>query len=386
MADEPKDEPKPKSNDASPASGGHEPTPASISPAPTDVTEDTKPGAGGKPGANPKPGAPDPNQKIQAEPLADGTTPTVLATGQVHRSVPKSKASLTTVYRRADIITTLLTFVGAIVAGGIILGGYAYLTRAKSAAPTATPKVTKLDKSDLDKLDAFFSGNSAGGSAQVLTISSSSLFKNRVAISSDLKVIGGLQVSGTTALADLTVDKTSTLGITNIRGSLTVAGPFNAQSPAILSAGATINGNLAATGNASFGGSISAGTLNVRDLTVTGNFNLSGHLNISGQNPSAAPASAFVSSASVSGTDAAGTVTITMPPVSSQAFGGLLVTVTFRAAYPRAPTVVITPSGRGSALFQPYILKTATNFTIGAATIPSNGNATSYSFDYWVAQ
>jgi hypothetical protein len=363
------DEPKPQPADApKPAEGAS----TSTSPAPTDVTDAAKP-------------TPDPNQKIQPEPLSDGTTPTVLVPGESHQKVAKGKTSLTTIYRKADILTTLVTFIGAVVAGGLIIGGYAYFTRSKT--PTApAPKVTTLDKGELDKLTAFFGGNSAGSSAEVLTISSSSLFKNRVGISSDLKVVGGVQVSGTTALGDLTVDKVSTLGVTNIRGSLTVAGPANIQSPAILGAGATINGNLAVTGNGSFGGSVSAGTLNVRDLSVSGTLNLNGHINVGGQNPSAAPASSLVTSASVAGSDASGTVTINAAPTSGAGLGGALVTVTFRSTYPRAPVVVISPGTRGSALYQPYVLKTATNFTIMAAVVPANGSATSNSFDYWVVQ
>jgi hypothetical protein len=385
MADEPKPEPQSGTNsqpDATPPAGSDVPSDgASISPAPTDVTDTTSGQTADTANAAPAGGGAAP----PADALSDGTKPTILKTGASHHSMPKGKATLTRIYRKADIMTTLFTFVGAIIAGAIILGVYAYLTRSKSTTPPPT-KVTTLDKSELEKLDAFFNGNSAGKSSEILTISSSSLFKNRVAVSSDLKVVGALQVSATTALADLTVDKTSTLGVTNVRGSLTVSGPATFQNPAILGAGATVNGNLAVSGNGSFGGSVSAGTLTVRDLTVSGTLNLSGHISIAGVNPSAAPASSFVSSASVSGNDAGGSVTISMPPVGAQALGANLVTVTFHTAYPRVPNIVITPVGRGSALFQPYILKTATNFTIGAATIPGNSNATSYTFDYWIAQ
>jgi len=217
------DEPKPQTAD--------QPTPnpapesSAVSPGVTDAVE-TKPEGSSAAAADdaPKP------QVVPADPLADGTVPTVLATGTSHKSVSKGKASIANIYRKADILTTILTFVGALVAAGIIFGIYAYITRSKNTA-TPAPKVTSLDKNELAKLSTFFDGNSAGSSSQVLTISSSSFFKNRVAISSDLKVIGGVQVSGTTALGDLTVDKTTTLGVTNIRGQLVVAGPVNFQEP-----------------------------------------------------------------------------------------------------------------------------------------------------------
>src|SRR4051812_5787025 len=104
MADEPKPETAPQAQPGSNA----QPEGTNVSPAPTEVA--------GKPaGAVPDPaaaaGAP------QAEALPDGTTPTVLKPGAVHKSVAKGKASLTPVYRRADILTTLLTFAGAVDGG-----------------------------------------------------------------------------------------------------------------------------------------------------------------------------------------------------------------------------------------------------------------------------
>ncbi|MDB5178115.1 MAG: hypothetical protein JWN01_58 [Patescibacteria group bacterium] len=347
----------------------------SISPAPTEVSGE-KPPAGAKSTGG-----------VQAEALVDGTVPTVLTPGDGHKHVAKGTTSLTAVYRRADILTTLLTFGGAVIASIIIIAGYTYFTKSKTKAPTNPTKVTTLDKAELDKLNAFFNGNSAGKSAEVLTVSSSTLFKNRVALGSDLKVVGGVQVSGTTALGDLTVDKTSTLGVTNIRGQLTVAGPLSTQSPALLGAGASIKGNLATSGNGTFGGSLSAGTINAADISVTGTLNLAGHLSIAGQTPSVAAVAGIGTNASVEGNDSSGVVTVNVAPSPDRPLGAQLVTLTFRSAYPRVPHVIISPIGRGAAVLQPYILVTSTSFTIGAAVMsPANGSATSYSFSYWVVQ
>jgi hypothetical protein len=388
------DDPKPKTSPAagsagdsavpSPPDSNTPSTATSEAPAPAGVDPKTgAPADGGLPNANGA-GAGGP----QPDPLSDGTKPTILKTGAVHRSVPKGKTSITSVYRRADIMTTLLTFIGAVVAGAIILGADYFITKSKNATPTKAPtKVTTLDKSELEKLDSFFNGNSAGKSSEVLTISSSTLFQGRVGMSSDLKVVGGVQVSGTTALADLTVDKTSTLGITNIRGALTVSGPLNLQSPAILGGGATVNGNLSVTGNGSFGGTLAASTINVSTLTVSGTLNLNGHLNIGGSTPSAAPdqAAGTGASANISGNDAAGTVSVLTGTVPNNAqLGGALVKVTFKVPYSTQPTVVITPNGRDAALLQPYIIKTAQFFIVGSAFDALSH--TSYSFDYWIVQ
>jgi hypothetical protein len=353
-----------------------------ISPAPSEIAE---PDADTPTGPPPETGSGGPS--LTAEPLTDGTIPTVLASGNSNKDTKRvgGRRSLGAVYRRADIFTTLLTFVATVVASALIVGGYFYITQNKK---TVAPKVTTLDQGDLTKLSGFLTGGDTGVTSEVLTVSSSSLFRNRVAISSDLKVIGGLEVDGPTSLGDLVVNKTSTLGIVNIRGNLNVTGPTVLQGPALLNGGASISGSLSATGNGSFGGSISAGSLNVRDLSVSGNLNLSGHLVVTGQNPSASPASEAGpgATASVVGNDAAGTVTINThtltPTISTQ--GGLLVTVTFKTPYSKTPTVLITPVGSSSGNLPFYILKTSNGFTIG-----QNQNAlsnTSYSFDYWVVQ
>ena len=376
----------PKNPSTAPADSAPDKAPdaPNISPAPADITE-------AKPNSAPldpqDPNAPKPSV-VPADPLADGTVPTVLSTGGVHKSVPKGRASINTIYRRADILSTVFTFVGALVAAGVIFGIYAYVTRVKSPVAKA-PTITSLDKADLTKLSGFFDGNSAGNASQVLTINSSALFKNRVAVSSDLKVVGGLQVSSTTALADLTVDKTATLGVTNIRGQLVVAGPVNFQSPAQFGAGSTTNGNLAVTGNGSFGGSLSSGTMNVRDISVTGTLTLAGHLSISGQTPgvSALSGAGPGAGASVEGTDSAGTVTIntgTIPNFPTPFPGAQLVTINFNSAYPRVPHIIITPIGQSAGALEYFIIKTATSFTIGTASKPAS--ATSYAFDFWVVQ
>jgi hypothetical protein len=327
--------------------------------------------------------------KLQADPLSDGTVPTVLDPGT---STPKSviakgRASLTSVYQRADIITTLITFVVAILAAGIVLGGYLYLTRSNKTATVAPPKVTTLDPQDLAKLGTFFDGSS-GSTSQILTISSSTLFSNRVAINNDLKVIGGISAPGSVNLGDLIVDKTSTLGVTNVRAALNVAGPLILQSPALLNGGATAKGDLSASGNGTFGGSLSAGIINTSTLAVTGNLNLSGHLIITGQRPGVSLGSEAGggASANIDGNDSAGTVSINTGTVSHAANvgGGLLINVTFHTAYGRVPRVLITPVGSSAGALPYYVQRTATGFTIGAASDINSGIG--YTFDYWVIQ
>jgi cytoskeletal protein CcmA (bactofilin family) len=364
-----------------PKAPGEKPSETANSPAPADVAGEAK-------GGNPTPPKPDPDSRVQAEPLSDGTVPTVLAPGSSHRSVPKGKASLNTIYRKADITSTLFTFGAAVVAAIVILGGYWFFTGAgKKPTPAPSPKLTQLNQSELQKLDSFFSGNSAGKTAEVLTINSASLFNSRVAVGSDLKVTGSISVDGPTNLGDLNVDKTSTLGVTNVRGQLGVNGPLTVQSPAVLNAGATLKGNLTVSGNGSFGGSISAGTVQAQNLSVSGQLNVDGHLNIGGLTPSVAPGSAAGSGATahVIGNDVAGTVSVSTGTTPNNSnLGGELVRVTFHTGFPTAPTIIITSDGRDSAIIQPYVVKTADFFIIDSSVDPASH--TNYAFEYWVVQ
>lgn len=368
MAEDPKTQPASDKPAGDAAKTGDSPA-TNVSPAPADVAgtpnEAKDKGGGGPPPAGTVKGPP-------ADALSDGTVPTVLTPGSSHVSVPKGKASLTGVYRKADVMTTLITFAGALVAAGIIFGVYLYLNR-NTGKPVASPgKISTLSSSDLSKLGSFFNGNSAGNSSQILTINSSTLFKNPTAVDSDLKVTGGVSVTGTTSLGNLNVDQTSTLGVVNTRGQLTVSGPLTVQSDSLFNGGASFKGNLTATGNASFGGSLSAGTITVGTLSVS-QLNINGHFNFGGSQPSASGGTIGADS-----NDSAGSVS----NVTGSAPGNL-VTITFHSPYPLVPTVIITPVGANSAKALPYVLNpSATGFTIGAA----DSSTGPFNFNYWVIQ
>jgi hypothetical protein len=343
---------------------------------------------------SPVPAPPPPEEpatsSVVAEPLNDGTVPTVLQPGKdtKHEAPKTSKdgGKLGSVYRKADAITTGITFLIALVICGLAFGGYLYFTKTK--AKTTTTTVTTLSQADLSSLGAFFQGNSAGGSSQVLTFNSSSYFKGQVAVNGDLKVTGSSTIDGPSTLGDLTVNKTSTLGVTSVRGQLTVAGPLNLQSPATLGNGATVTGNVAASGNGSFGGSVSAGVLNATTLQVTGNLTLSGHLVINGLSTTASVNAGAGSgaTASVDGNDSDGTITIHTGNIMNNfdPNGDLLVQLNFHTAYGKVPRIIITPVGSPAGSLKYYEVKTNAMFIIGSASAPTSN--TSYTFDYWVVQ
>jgi hypothetical protein len=334
-----------------------------ISPAPSEVADKPANGTDNATPSQPPAASTSSSNGPQQTALSDGTVPVVLTPGESHAHVVKGKTSLAGVYRRADILSTLLTFGGAVAAALLILGVYVFISRPKATPVAIAPKVSSLSSSDLSKLNDFFGGNTAGNPSQVLTVNSSSLFDGRVAVNSDLKVVGGAEVAGTTALSALTVDSTSTLSITNIRGQLTVAGPTSLSGPTVMGDGLAVTGNTNTTGNGSFGGSVAAGTINTSNLSVTGAFNLLTHVNTEDGNPT-------ISGGTINGTDTTGSLTIT----------GDTATVTFHTAYTRDPIVMLTPTSSCPGDGQFYIQST------GGSGFIVNNPAHCPSFNYWVAQ
>lgn len=324
-----------------------------------------------------------------ADALSDGTVPTVLTTGDnigssIKPLLDPSKRRVTSIYRRADIFTSLITMVATLAVFGIIFGGYLYLNKSKVVPP---PKLATLSESEISKLGGFLGNNLGSGGAQILTVSSSSLFKGRLAIDNDLKVVGNIDVSGAINTGDLTVTKNTNFANTNIKGTLIVTGPTTLQGPAILAAGATIGSNLAVAGNGTFGGAVSAGSFNSKTLNVSGDLNLSGHLVISGAQPKVTPELGAGPSgkANVEGTDSGGTISITTGAVPVVTNGQtVLVSLKFNTPYAKTPKVLLTAVGLESGETSYYVLQTPTGFTIALTTAAKSG--TGYAYNYWVIQ
>ena len=87
---------------------------------------------------------------------------------------------------------------------------------------------------------------------------------------------------------------------------------------------------------------------------------------------------------SLSGNDTAGTVTITTD-ATGPCIAGTLVTVTFANSYGSVPRIILSPAGTNGATLQYYNnSSTTTTFTIDTNTVPAA--ATTYKYNYWVAQ
>lgn len=122
-------------------------------------------------------------------------------------------------------------------------------------------------------------------------------------------------------------------------------------------------------------------------LTVNNNLTIGRHVlstNASGTTTIAAGAAACTSpTVSLSGSDTAGTVTITTGTGCSA--GGLLATISFASAYGAGPRVILTPAGTNGATLQYYNGTSGTSsFTIDTNTTPAN--STIYKYNYIVIQ
>jgi hypothetical protein len=160
---------------------------------------------------------------------------------------------------------------------------------------------------------------------------------------------GSLDVTGSASIGDLNVSGASTLQ------SLTVAGDT------------TLNGNLSV-----------AGTTAVADLYVKGKLISKGPVPIITNG--AALSGVLGASTSVSGTDGAGTVQVTIG--ANVPAGGELAEVQFDSAYTTPPRIVISGNNKESAKLGAYVTRTTTGFKI-VNDDALNANTT-YSFDYVV--
>ena len=327
--------------------------------------------------------------RLTADPLSDGTVPTVLVTGDgisgtIKPLIDPSKRRITSIYRRADIVTSFITMIATLAIIGIIFGGYLYLNK-KKIVPA--PKITTLDQTEVTKLGGFLGNNIGNSSNQILTVSSSSLFKGRLAVDNDLKVTGNTEISGSLSTSDLTVTKTSNLSGANIKGALIVTGPTTLQGPAVLAGGATVGSNLAVSGNATFGGAVSAGSFNAKSITVSGDLNLSGHIVISGAQPKvfAEIGAGPTGHASVEGNDSGGTISVSTGTTPIFTNGqSMLVSLKFNNAFVKTPHVLLTAVGLETGKLQYYVTQTPSGFLIGlTSTAASTAN---YAFNYWVIQ
>jgi hypothetical protein len=280
---------------------------------------------------------------------------------------PPKESRLKKLFSRLNLYFILLIVI-LLVLGAISF--YAIMKNRKSAQDNAL-NTQKLTQEALDKLAG--TDATVGDAKQTLSIESNAVFNGGVLVRGNIDVAGTLKVGGALSLPGLTVGGTTNLDQAALK-SLTVSGDTAIQGKL------TAQNGLNVTGGASFNGSVSVSTLNVDNLQLAKDLQLGHHITTTGSTPGHTNGGALGGggTASNSGTDTAGTVTIN---TGNSAPVGCFITITFTTAFGGTPHIVISPSSSAAAGLNYYTNRSANNFSICTVSDPPD-NTSGIIFDY----
>lgn len=276
---------------------------------------------------------------------------------------------LNRLFRRFNIY--LLLFVLSVMIGGIV---FLVLIRKDNAVNKNDGTINGQALSDDAAKKLSNSDTTIGDAKQTLNVESNAVFTGKVLIRDTLDVAGAIRVGGPLSLPGITVAGTSNFdqiqaNKLNIAGDTSMTGSLSIQK------------NITVSGGGNFGGALSAPQLNIERLQLSQDILLNRHIDAGGGTPrvSGGSGAGGGGTASLNGTDTAGTVTIN---TGSSPGPGVLATITFAASFAATPHVVITPIGSGGASLDYYVTRSSTGFVIYTAN--SAPSSTSFSFDYIV--
>lgn len=306
---------------------------------------------------------------------SNSTNDTIDATGESSNQsssntpTPPPKKAGKSFFKRFNVYLLLFAFI-LVIAGLIVVIAY---FQSKKASTTSTLKTQDLAQATLDQVAN--SDASVGNTQQVLNVKSSAVFAGKVLIRDGLEVAGNLQIGGTFAVNNMTVSGSSQLGQVQINKDLSVSGNESIQGTL------TIGKSLQVSGGGNFSGPVNAPQITTSNLQLTSDLTLTKHIISGGPTPSRSGGAALGGggSASVSGSDTAGTVTIN---VGGGAAAGCFVTINFTSRYNSTPHVQITPVGAAGGAIPYYVNRNSSNFSICTASPTSAG--ASFAFDYFV--
>lgn len=265
----------------------------------------------------------------------------------------------------------LLFFVLILVVAGAVL-----VITAMSSKSTKDPTTINSQNLSSDALKQL-SGNSTnvGDPKQVLNIQSNSVFAGKVLIKDSLEVAGTIKVGSALNLPGITVSGDSSFE------QLSVSNALNVGSDASIQGQLNVKKNLAVSGTGTFGGNVTAPQIATSSLQLLGDLTLTKHIVAGGASPGRTTGSAVGpgGTASVSGSDTAGTVNIN---TGSAPAAGCFITINFVNAYTATPHVLVTPVGSSAGGVQYYVNRNSTTFSICSANVPPAN--TSFGFDYFV--
>jgi hypothetical protein len=318
------------------------------------------------------------------EPQSNNVTPTPpppgTPPGTPAPQAPKlDKRAWSAISRRAAAQGKVVGLLVAILIGGGA-GGYAidhyYLHPAKPATTAKSPVVTTLSPEDIAKLSQI--GTSLGNSSQVLTIGANSVFQGNVQIASDLTLNGKLNANGAVSFPTLTISGQSTFATVTVAQNLQVGGATTLQNGLNVTNFANINGTLNVNGATSLG-STTISALTVRNISIAGPLTI-GHVLSTGPNPTAVAGNVGGGGTiSISGNDTTGTININ---TGSGPGSGVLISVTFKAAFGSPVHVLLTALDASGAGLPAYVSPSTNGFSINADSGVAAG--TTYSYSYFV--
>lgn len=263
----------------------------------------------------------------------------------------------------------LLLFILLLVISGVVTAvGY---QRSKNAADKkVTVSTQPLSQEALDQLKA--TDVQVGDPKQILSIESNAVFAGTVLVRGGLEVAGAIKVGGPLTLPGITVSGLSNFDQVQVN-SLQVANNTTVQGQLVVQKGLSVSGSV------SISGALSAATLSIDTLQVNKDLQLNRHIDAGGGTPGKSDSSALGSggTASISGTDTAGTVNIN---TGSGTGAGCFVTISFNQKFNATPHIVITPVGSAAANLNYYINRVTTSFSI--CTTNAAPSSQSFAFDY----
>lgn len=261
-----------------------------------------------------------------------------------------------------------LLFILILVLSGFIV--FIGLQRAKKDLASPSINTTPLTQEQLEQLNK--SSSTVGDPKQTLSVESNAIFSGTVLIKGGLDVAGAIKVGGSLNLPGITVSGDSSFDRLNTN-QLSVAGDTSVQGSL------NVQDSLTVAGGGQFGGPISAPQLTVGSLVLAGDLAITRHIDAGGGTPGINNGTALGGggTASVSGTDTAGTVTIN---TGGGPAAGCFATINFTQSFRAVPHVVITPVGSAAAGLNYYINRSTTSFSI-CTTNPAPAGA-NFSFDY----
>ncbi len=311
----------------------------------------------------------------QANPETISTTSTPTDSGVVNPDAPRygdsgpKQTLFSHLVERLNIYTILLFVVLLILSGATFLA----LRQNRISSNKSTLKTQELTQEAIDRLAE--TSPTVGSSSETLSIASNAIFNGSILVKGGIDVAGGIKIGNALSLPNLTVGDTATVELLAAK-RITVAGDAAIQGKM------TIQNGLSVIGGGTFSGPLSAAQISTDKLQLNGDLQFTQHIDPNGSAPGRTSGSALGSggTASVSGTDTAGTVSIN---TGNSAPAGCFVTITFAKAYAGTPHVVISPSSSTAATLDFYTNRTANNFSICSAGDPPD-NTASIIFDYIV--